>query len=229
MMEETQAELQQLKSQGSSPSQLPSQPGQTMTDQQIEEYNANPSAYISKMVDQKLSSLNQKVADDRAAGERDRLLDFKVNMAKSRAEGNPMFKDLKEDAMKILNTNILDYHPDAVGLAYHAARSIRMPEIVAQAKNAAFNEGYQKAKDELTKHVEGGGASTLPAGGVQLNKETIDKMSEEEKNLIIDEDIKGEGNFFVDFKGKFFLSFTPFNTNKVLGDTKNYMTVLKLD
>lgn len=151
-----------------------------MTDEQIEEYNANPQAYMDKMVDQKISAMNQKVDNQQNESHRDRMLDFKVNNALSAIKSKEGYAQLEGDINSILKTNILDYDPKGPELAYNAALGMKMPEILAQAKNGAFTEGYEKAKSELTRQVSGGGGSTLPAGGQNLDEQTLSDMSPEE-------------------------------------------------
>ena len=177
MGEDFQREIQYMKTAGPQTSQ----PGSDqMSDKEIEEYNANPKAYMAKMMKEQMGQLNQKVEGQRAEGQRDRMMDFKVNAALSNIKNKEGYKELEADINGILNSNLLGYDPRGPEMAYHAAVGMRMPQIIAEAKNQAFTAGYEKHKEELTKQVTGGGGSTLPAGGPQLDDQTIDGMTPEQ-------------------------------------------------
>lgn len=159
----------------------PAQPGQTpMTPEQVDEYNANPQAYVDKLVDKKMQTMDQKIDGQRKEGQRDRMLDFKVNNEISKIKSREGYKELEEDIDGILKSNLIGWDPRGPELAYYAARGMKTTEMVVEAKNQGFNEGYSKHKEEIDRQVAGGGASTLPAGGVQLDDATLDKMTGEE-------------------------------------------------
>ena len=174
--EDLQRELQEAQK---APKSM-SQPGEQMTAEEIEEYNTNPKAYMAKLMKQELSQMNQKLDNQKVEGHRDRMLDFKVNNALNTVKQKEGYKELAEDINNILRAGFVDYDPRGPELAYHAAVGMKMPQIVTEAKNQAFTEGYEKAKEEIRRQVTGGGSSTLPAGGAQLDDETLNKMSPEE-------------------------------------------------
>jgi hypothetical protein len=157
-----------------------SQPGEQMTDAEVEEYNANPKAYMAKLMKQELSQMNKKIEGQRQEGHRDRMLDFKVNTARNKIQNMEGYKDLEEDINGILNSNVVGWDPRGPELAYYAARGMRTTQMVVDAKNMGFTEGYNRAKEELTRQVSPGGGSTLPAGGKTLDAETIDNMTPEQ-------------------------------------------------
>jgi len=154
--------------------------GPEMSDAEIEDYNANPKAYMAQEMKKELAKMNNKIENNQTENHRDRMLDFKVTTARSKIENEEGFKDIAEDYNKILSTNMIDYDPRGPELARNAAMGMRMPQIVADAKNQAFTEGYEKAKSELSRQVSGGGGSTLPAGGANMDDETLNQMSPEE-------------------------------------------------
>jgi len=176
MAEDFQKEISDLKK---APSQSKSDPNAEMTDKEIEEYNSNPKAAIAKAVQAALEPIQAKSADQQKQGEQDRVMDYKVLSEINRFKGDQKFSGLEKDADTILNDKNLPYTPQSVALAYHAARSVRMADIVNTAKNEAFTTGYNKAMDEIKRGVDGG-KSTIPAqgsGGVAgLDEASLDSM-----------------------------------------------------
>ncbi len=164
----------------------PQSAGDQMTDEEVTEYNANPKAFMAKQFKADMAKMNQKVDDQRQDSHKDRIMDFKVASAQNKVQGYEGYKELEQDITSILGMkgadgkNIVGMDPRMHDLAFNAALGSRMPEIINEAKNTAFTAGYDKHKEEMTRQISPGGGSTLPAGGAQLDKETIDGMTPEQ-------------------------------------------------
>ena len=170
------------------PATAQTDPNAQMTDKEIEDYNTNPKAAIAKAVQDALKPVQQQNQKAQAQGERDRVMDVRVLSEVNKFKGDKKFDGLEKDVDTILKDDNLPYTPQSVAIAYHAARSIRMGEIVTTAKNEGFTTGYNKAMDEVKRGVDGG-RSTVPAQGSQglggFTEDQIEAMSADQLGKIV--------------------------------------------
>lgn len=187
MAEDFQREINELKKAPVQSTQS-IDPTASMTDKEIEEYNTNPKKMMAQMLQQALQPMQQKSVDQQKQNDRDKVMDYKVLSEVNKFKADKKFDGLEKDVDAILRDDNLPYTPQSVATAYHAARSLRMSEIVNTAKNEAFSQGYKKHEDEVKRMVDGG-RSTVPAAGSDglggLSEESLDKMSAAEMSKLL--------------------------------------------
>ena len=178
MAEDFQREITELKNASAKTVSDPAK----MTDEEINEYNDNPKAAIAKAVAAAINPIRDKAANNERVAQQDRVMDHKVLTEMNKYKNDKSFDGLQADVEAILNDKgqNLAYTPQSVALAHHAARSVKMPQIVVEAKNQGFSAGYNKAMDEVRRGVDGG-KSTIPAAGTGalggFSAEQIEGMS----------------------------------------------------
>ena len=151
----------------------PSVSGQ-YTPEEIEEMKSNPRAFIQKEVSKSLKSFQKEQAEERKLNED---INSAINFGRANIDG---FKTLEPEIAKLMESPALARHPEAVQIGYYATLGQKSPQLISQAKNMGFTEGYNKAKEEMGKHVEGGGKSSIPVETGQLTRDQIKGMSLEE-------------------------------------------------
>lgn len=129
---------------------------------------------IDKTVTGKIESIEQKRAND-----------MNIIAAANRARQElPLFGKYESEIQKILADGDLPYRPESLQIGYNAFLGQNLPQILVEAKNMAYNEGFQKAKAELGLHVEAGGKASGAIDGQGFNPDQIDNMSLEELEKI---------------------------------------------
>ena len=152
----------------------PEHEGGTYTPEEIEEMQKNPRSFIQKEVKKSLSSFQKEQEEERKLNEG---INSAINYGRANIDG---FKTLEPEIAKLMESPALAKHPDSVQIGYYATLGQKVPQLIAQSKNMGFTEGYNKAKEEMGKHVESGGKSSIPMSTGELTKEQIQGMSLEE-------------------------------------------------
>jgi hypothetical protein len=151
--------------------QEPEKPEGEYTPEEIEEMQRNPRSFIQKEVNKNLKGFMDEQKAERELAEN---INRAYNWGRANVDG---FKILEPKIEAALQSGAYNRHPDAVQEAYYSQLGRQVGEIVKIAKNDAFTAGYNKAKEEMGRHVESGGKSTLPVEGGALTPDTLAGMS----------------------------------------------------
>ncbi len=149
------------------------------TPEEIEEMRTNPREFIKKEVSQGLKSFQQ---EQKVEAELSGAIDSAINYGRANVDG---FNKLEPEIAKLMESEAYTRHPESVKQAYYAVLGQKMPEMLKESKNMGFTEGYKKHGEEMGKHVESGGKSSLPMSGGSLTPEAIKNMSVEDLEKII--------------------------------------------
>jgi hypothetical protein len=135
---------------------------------------------IANMTPQQLQShLDQQIEAKFTAIKAEQELQQKIDQSINEVSQFDGAKELEADITKVLQSDVFQRSPSAPKMAYFAALGGKMPQLVGQARNMGYSEGYAKAKEEMTKGVDSG-KSSAPVDIGQITQEQADGMSKEE-------------------------------------------------
>jgi len=150
------------------------------------EAKAEREADPAKMAEYNEKKITAAVDKRFADAEKKHQGDMEVNAAANRARQElPMFAKFEKDIQKMLGDNDMPYSKQSLEIGYNAVVGQQMPQLLKEAKNGAYSEGYAKAKAELGKHVESGGKASSPADGLGFSKDQINDLKEEELRALL--------------------------------------------
>ena len=137
------------------------------TEAELDLIQNDPGKFVEQEIARKLDERDGKLKEEARTA---RLTDYEMFSAVNKARAElPGFKALEPQISKLIESPAINQHPDAIKLAYDSLIGKQMPQITEFVRNEAFKKGYDQAKLDLSKQVEGGGRDTSPVGLESIN------------------------------------------------------------
>jgi hypothetical protein len=146
------------------------------TEEELDMIQNDPGEFVKRELARELETRDAKLKEETRTA---RLTDYEMFTAVNKARSElPGFKSLEPEISKIIEQPFINQHPDAIKFAYDSLIGKQMPQITDFVRNEAYKKGYEQAKNDLSKQVEGGGRDTSPVslGGIDINGATSDQL-----------------------------------------------------
>lgn len=147
------------------------------TEAELDLIQNDPGKFVEQEIARKLDERDSKLKEEARTA---RLTDYEMFSAVNKARSElPGFKALEPEISKLIDGPAINQHPEAVKIAYDSLIGKQMPQITEFVRNEAFKKGYEQAKLDLSKQVEGGGRDTSPVGfdGLDMKSATSDDLA----------------------------------------------------
>ncbi len=154
-------------------------PGRKYSEEEIKEINDDPGGFVKKEVTSQLAAHRKEVESE---AKTDREINETINNARSSVDG---FKELEPEIAELIASPGFTRSKEGVENAYYSALGRKSEAMMNQAKNMGYTEGYNKHKEEMTKHVESGDKSSIPADLGGLSKDQIDNSTPDELRKLL--------------------------------------------
>ena len=159
-----------LKNKVSQPAQKTTTGQRQYTQEELDMIQNDPGAFVEREITKKLEERDSKLREEARTA---RLTDYEMFTATNKARSElPGFKSLEPEVAKIIDSPFINQHPDAIKFAYDSLIGKQMPQITDFVRQEAFKKGYEQAKSDLSKQVEGGGRDTSPVNLENINMKT---------------------------------------------------------
>jgi hypothetical protein len=176
----------QISQPGSQPGTQQPTPERVYTPEELELLEKNPGEFVRREARKEVDALKRELLqkDDKSKEEARvaRLVDYEMFTALNRARQSlPSFQALEPKIAELINQPFINQHPDAIPFAYYSLLGQQMPQIAESIRNDYYKQGYEAAKADLAKQVEGGGRDTAPATAglenIDIKKATSDQLA----------------------------------------------------